>query len=104
MANPFAKSRPVGQPYAIYRDHHFTWHVCKTYQTPANEAKATYARWFVWAKSPLSGGAFEGGDTYAADVMRYGTLVAADPLWQEAYGTRLVPTPEEYLTGNLFDA
>jgi hypothetical protein len=47
---------------------------------------------------------FEGGDTYAAEVKRYGLLVAADPLWQEAHGTRLMPTPEEYLTGNLFDA
>jgi hypothetical protein len=46
-------------------------------------------------------GDFEGGDTYAAEVKRYGTLVAATPLWQEAHGTRLVPTPEEYLTEYL---
>ena len=98
MANPFAKSRPVNSPYAIYRAGDMTWHVCKTYKTPANEAKDQYARWFVWAKSPLSGNEFEGGDTYRNDVMRYGTLVAATPQWQEAYGTRLVPTPEEYLT------
>jgi hypothetical protein len=74
-----------------------TWHVCKTYKAPANEAKDQYARWFVWAKSPMTYGDFEGGDTYAAEVKRYGTLVAADPLWQEAHGTRLVPTPSEYL-------
>jgi hypothetical protein len=87
MANPFAKSRPVGQPYAIYRAGDMTWHVCKTYKAPANEAKDQYARWFVWAKSPMTYGDFEGGDTYAAEVKRYGTLVAATPLWQEVRHT-----------------
>ena len=97
MPNPFGKSRPANNPYAIYRAGDMTWHVCKTYKAPANEAKDQYARWFVWAKSDATFGSFEGGDTYAQDVKRYGTLVAATPLWQEAYGTRLVPTPEEYL-------
>ena len=104
MANPFAKSRPVGQPYAIYRAGDMTWHVCKTYKTPANEAKDQYARWFVWAKSPMTYGDFEGGDTYRAEVIRYGRLVAAEPAWLEsmqengfiAHGHK-VPTPEEYL-------
>ena len=110
MANPFAKTRPVGQPYAIYRAGDFTWHVCKTYKTPANEAKDPHARWFVWAKSPMTGGSFEGGDTYASDVKRYGRLVAADPAWLEAYGIVIsatdlwralhgdkLPSPAEYL-------
>ena len=97
MANPFAKSRPTDKPYAIYRVGPITMHVCKTYKTPHNESGSPFSRWFVWAKSPMSYDAFEGGDTYAADVKREGVLVAADPLWQEAYGTRLVPTPAEYL-------
>jgi len=97
MANPFAKTRSVDKPYAIYRAGDMVWHVCKTYKTPANEAKSPYSRWFVWAKSPMTYGEFEGGDTYRAEVRRYATLVAATPAWQEAYGTRLVPTPEEYL-------
>ena len=101
MANPFAKSRPADKPYAIYRAGDMVWHVCKTYKMPKNEAGNMYARWFVWAKSDATFGSFEGGDTYAADVERYGTLVAAEPSWLEAYGIRkeYLPTPEEYLAG-----
>ena len=99
MANPFAKSRPADKPYAIYRAGDMVWHVCKTYKMPKNEAGNMYARWFVWAKSDATFGSFEGGDTYAADVERYGTLVAAEPGWLEAYGIRkeYLPTPAEYL-------
>ena len=93
--NPFAKSRPATQPYAIYRAGDIIWHVCKTYKLVQNEG--AYARWFVWAKSPMTYGEFEGGDTYAQEVRRYGTLVAADLEWQDAYDTRKVPTPAEYL-------
>lgn len=104
MANPFAKSRPVTQPYAIYRAGDMIWHVCKTYKTPKNEATDAYARWFVWAKSPMTYGEFEGGDTYRAEVIRYGRLVAAEPAWLElmqdtgfvAHGHK-VPTVQEYL-------
>jgi hypothetical protein len=81
------------------------WHVCKTYKQPKSETGDLYARWFVWAKSPMTYGDFEGGDTYASEVRnygrrlvrRYGTLVAADLEWQDAYDTRKVPTPAEYL-------
>ena len=101
MANPFAKSRPTMRPYAIYRAGDLVWHVCKTYKTPANERKDPYARWFVWAKSPMTYGDFEGGDTYRAEVLRGGWLVAAEPEWieQQGYGrlTRKYPTPAEYL-------
>jgi hypothetical protein len=45
MANPFAKSRPVNQPYAIYRAGDMIWHVLKTYKQVKNED--TYARWMV---------------------------------------------------------
>lgn len=97
MANPFAKSRPVGQPYAIYRAGDMTWHVCKTYKQAKNED--SYSRWFVWAKSPMTYGSFEGGDTYGAEVQRYGALVAAEPAWLEAYGYKqtYLPTPADYL-------
>jgi len=93
--NPFGKSRPADQPYAIYRAGDMVWHVCKTYKLGQNED--TYARWFVWAKSPMTYGSFEGGDTYAVEVKRYGQLVAADPEWQAAYDTRPVPTVTDYL-------
>jgi hypothetical protein len=108
MPNPFAKSRPANNPYAIYRAGDMVWHVCKTYKQPSSEAKDPYARWFVWAKSPMTYDSFEGGDTYASEVRRYGRLVAATPEWQEAYGITTtvaahmtfghgIPTPEKYL-------
>lgn len=95
MPNPFGKSRPANNPYAIYRAGDLIWHVLKTYKQVKNED--AYARWFVAAKSDATFGSFDMGDTYAIEVKRYGTLVAADPAWQEAYDTRKVPTPEEYL-------
>lgn len=101
MPNPFAKTRPVTSPYAIYKAGDFTFHVCKTYKTPASECKDAYARWFVWAKSPMTYGSFEGGDTYRSEIVGFARLVAATPLWQEAYGTRLLPTPDEYLAEAL---
>lgn len=102
MPNPFGKTRPVDQPYAIYTNPQgWTWHVCKTYKTPASEAKDSYARWFVWASSPMTHGEFEGGDTYRIEILRGGRLVAAEPEWikQQGYAglTRKYPTPAEYL-------
>lgn len=99
MPNPFGKSRKTENPYAIYRAGDMVWHVLKTYKQVKSEAKDPYARWFVAAKSGATFGSFEMGDTYAAEVRRYGQLVAAEPEWQEAYGTRPVPTPAEYLAG-----
>lgn len=97
MPNPFGKSRPVDKPYAIYRAGDMVWHVCKTYKAPESEAKDPHARWFVWAKSPMTWGSFEGGDTYAREVKRYGRLVAADAAWREAYGRGDVPSVADYL-------
>jgi hypothetical protein len=108
MSNPFAKSRPQHQPYAIYVMGDFIFHVCKTYKHPRNEASTPYSRWFVWASSPYTFGGMEAGDTYCADIKRDAKLVAAEPAWLEHYGyTKTVtahmtfgngiPTPEEYI-------
>jgi hypothetical protein len=101
MSNPFAKSRPQHQPYAIYRAGDFIFHVCKTY---SKDPKKPYARFFVWASSPFTYGSMEGGDTYAAEVLSSAVLVAAEPDWLEVYGphsTRvsalLMRTPEQYI-------
>ena len=99
MANPFAKTRPIDRPYAVYVCGDFTWHVLKTYKLAKNEQGDPYARWHVAAKSDHTFGSFERGDTYAQEVERYGTLVAATPEWLEAYGITkpYLPTPAEYL-------
>ncbi|MCP4678428.1 MAG: hypothetical protein GY854_23525 [Deltaproteobacteria bacterium] len=99
MPNTLAKTRTTDAPYAVYESPvgMFTWHVLKTYKTPKSEAKDPYARWLVAAKSDATYGSFEMGDTYAQEVQSYGRLVAADPLWLEAYGIdKKLPTPEEY--------
>jgi hypothetical protein len=105
MPNPFAKSRPQHQPYAIYRAGDFIFHVCKTY---SKDPMKPYARFFVWASSPFTHGSMEGGDTYADEVLSNARLVAAEPEWLEVYGphsivaasvpiTEKLMTPEEYI-------
>lgn len=84
--NPFGKSRPQANPYAIYKAGEWTWHICKTYKSPESEAKDAYARWFVWAKSPMTYGDFEGGDTYRSEVLQNARLVACTAEWLEAHG------------------
>lgn len=99
MSNPFAKSRPQHQPYAIYRAGDFIFHVCKTY---SKDPKKAFARFFVWASSPFTYGSMEGGDTYADEVLNTARLVAAEPEWLEVYGrhsirSMKIVTPEEYI-------
>lgn len=99
MPNPFAKSRTKDNPYAIFRAGDFEWRLLKTYRMAKHEAKDPYARWFVAAKSDNTFGSFELGDTYRSEVLRYGTLYAAEPEWLEAYGItkEYIPTPAELL-------
>jgi hypothetical protein len=89
MPNPFAKSRKTDMPYAIYQGpNDWEWRVLKTYKNPENEAKDQYARWMVAAKSPMTYGEFEMGDTYAKEILLYGRLVAGTPEWIEAHGRK----------------
>ena len=83
--NPFGKSRDKDKPYAIYEAGDFVFHVCKTYQRPDKERANEYARWFVWAKSPMTYGSFEGGDMYIKELENFAHLTHAEPEWLEAY-------------------
>lgn len=96
---PFGKTRKTMDPYAIYQRGDWTWHILKTYKHPHNEVGDLYARWFVAAKSPMSYGEFEMGDTYASEITNIGNLVAGTPEWVEHYAApRLqIPTPQDYL-------
>lgn len=86
MPNPFRKTAPLDQPYATYvNSQGWEWRILKTYKQPASEAKDPYARWFVAARSPLTYGDWEYGDTYKAEVTRYGRLLSSTPEWKEAY-------------------
>lgn len=69
--NECAKTRPVENPYEIWMtpDGQWEWRVLKKYQTPENEAKNPYARWYVAVKSPMTYGSYEYGDTYIQDIV-----------------------------------
>ena len=98
MSNPFAKTRPQHQPYAIYRAGDFIWHICKAY---SKNPRKPYARFFVWASSPYTYGRMEGGDTYVEDILNTGRLVAAEPEFLEVFGPYSwrgkAMSPEDYI-------
>jgi len=86
MPNPFRKSTDVDNPYATYTNPQgWEWRILKTYKQPSSEAKDPYARWFVAARSPMTDGRWEMGDTYKQEVTRYGRLVSATTEWKDAY-------------------
>jgi hypothetical protein len=52
MPNPFAKTRELHEPYAIFINNQgWQWRVLKTYKQPSSEAKDKFARWYVAAVS-----------------------------------------------------
>jgi hypothetical protein len=54
------------------------WRVLKVNQPKRSPfSRATYATWYVAARSPHTFGSWEYGDTYAVDVISTGRLVAA---------------------------
>jgi len=71
--NECAKTRDKDEPYEIWKsfDGSWEWRVLKKYQTPENEAKNPYARWFCAVKSPMTYGSYELGDTYVKDITDY---------------------------------
>ena len=69
-------ARPVDDPYEVWvGPAGFQWNVLKKYQKPENEAKNPYARWFVAAKSDMTDGRWEYGDTYISDITEMGVRV-----------------------------
>jgi hypothetical protein len=86
MSNPFRKAAPLDAPYATYvNSQGWEWRILKTYKQPSSEQKDPYARWFVAARSPLTYGDWEYGDTYKQEIIRHGRLHTATPEWKEAY-------------------
>lgn len=86
MANPFRKTAPIDAPYATFvNSQGWEWRILRTYKQPSSEAKDPYARWFVAARSPLTYGDWEYGDTYKTEVLHYGRLLTSTPEWKEAY-------------------
>ena len=67
--NLCGKTRPVDNPYEVWCNNSgWEWRILKRYQSLENEAQNPYARVLVAAKSPLTYGEFEYGDTYIRDI------------------------------------
>lgn len=52
----------------------WTWYVLKKYQSPENEAKNEYARWYCLVETPIVPEG-EYGDTYVKDITTYGKRI-----------------------------
>ena len=57
--------------YEVWQAGDWTWYVLKKYQSPENEAKNPYARWFCLVETPYVPNG-EMGDTYIKDIMDTG--------------------------------
>ena len=77
MATNFmGKTRKYDQPYLIFAGSGFEWRVLKSYQI---DNRKPYARWFCAVKGPGTHGGYDLGDTYVAEIVRYGRVTYADP-------------------------
>tara|TARA_X000001382_G_scaffold124752_1_gene109593 strand:- start:416 stop:739 length:324 start_codon:yes stop_codon:yes gene_type:complete len=85
--NPMGKTRDIEEPYAIFRAAgDFELRVLKTYKMPKNEEKDIYSRWFTGAKSPMTYGSWEYGDTYRKEIVDNMLLIEASQEFIDAYG------------------
>jgi len=83
--NPLGKGRKVENPYATFMAGEFEIRVLKTYKLAKNETGDQHARWYTVAKSPMTYGSWEYGDTYRKDVTDNFRLTYASPEFIEAY-------------------
>ena len=74
------KMREEDNPYEIWKLNDWEWRVLKKWQSPDNEAKNPYARWFCAVKSPFTYDSYELGDVYAAEIKASGAVKTWD--WQ----------------------
>ena len=87
MPNPFKKTRPVEDPYAIYTNERrgWEWRILATRKMPENEG-SPFAIWYVAAKSPYTHGSWEYGDTYKSEILQNGILSKSTSEWSKHYG------------------
>jgi hypothetical protein len=68
MKNLCGKMRTKDNPYEVWESvDGWQWRVLKKWQTPEQEAKNPYARWFCWVSSPFCPHG-EMGDTYLSYI------------------------------------
>jgi hypothetical protein len=61
----------------------WTWYVLKKWQSPTNEAKNPFARWYCNVVSPMVGERGETGDVYVADIKSVAVKLDHNPLVKE---------------------
>ena len=83
--NPLGKGRDVESPYAIFKAGDFEIRVLKTYKLAKNEPGDKNAKWYTVAKSPMTYGSWEYGDTYRKEVIDNFQITYASPEFIEAY-------------------
>lgn len=74
--NLMGKTRPVNDPYRVFRAGDWEWRVLKAYS--ADESKP-FARWFCAVKSPMTFGSYDLGDVYISEVLHHATEVLPVP-------------------------
>lgn len=68
MKNECRKQRHPSNPYEVWTAGDWQWLVLKKYQTPENEKKNPYARWYCLVITPMCPDG-EYGDTYVKDIV-----------------------------------
>jgi hypothetical protein len=80
MKNPCAKTRKIDDPYEIWKgkvnicgdELNMEWRVLKKWQVDDDKP---YARWFCAVQSEATFGGWDYGDTYVADIKRFGVRI-----------------------------
>ena len=67
MPNTQGKTVTRDRAYEVWRAGNWTWYVLKKYQSPENEAKNPYARWFCDVVTPICPDG-EMGDVYVREI------------------------------------
>ena len=65
-------------PHATYVAGDWTWLVLKV-NAPKKSPRVPYSTWMVAAKSPMTHGGWDMGDTYAIEVLRFAVLEQSTP-------------------------
>jgi hypothetical protein len=70
------KTVEMENPHATFVNHRagWTWKILKVYRAAKTDKGDKYSRWFLAARSPMTFGEYEMGDTYISDVLSYGQL------------------------------
>jgi len=74
MKNLCAKTVKRENAYEVWQAGDWTWYVLKKYQSPENEEKNEYARWFCDVVTPYCPNG-ELGDTYVKDIKSHATKI-----------------------------